>query len=73
MDKESAAFQVALGRDENGKTVPTIVVSLGQEEFAVMLSRAEAKELALDLLAAEAQCAGRQVVTVSRTDGNFDS
>lgn len=73
MDKESAAFQVALGRDENGKTVPTIVVSLGQEEFAVILSRAEAKELALDLLAAEAQCAGRQVVTVSRTDSNFDS
>lgn len=74
MDQETTgAFQIVIGRDENAKTVPMIIVTIQEFEATVMLTRQEARALALDLLAAEAQCAGRQVVAVERTDGNLSS
>jgi hypothetical protein len=74
MDQETtAAFQVAIGRDANGKTVPMVIVKIQEFEAIVMLTRPEARALALDILAAEARCAGRQVVAVERTDGNLNS
>ena len=74
MDKETTgAFQIAIGLDENAKTVPMIIVTIQDFEAAVILTRQEARALALDLLAVEAQCAGRQVVAVERSDGNLSS
>lgn len=70
---QAISIQAVTGRDDNGNTIPCIVVTMNGESFLIYLDRPSAKRFAMDILAAEASCNGRQVQPVERFDGNMDS
>ena len=72
-DETTAGFTVTIGRDENGNTTPMIIVKTEEIEMAVIMDRGAAREFALELLAAEASCGGRQILALDRIDGNFNA
>lgn len=72
MDQKTS-FTVMTGRDDNGLTVPYLVVYIGEDEYVIQLTKEAAKELGLSLIEAEAQCRGRNVVRVERKDGELNS
>lgn len=72
-DGAKAGFQVLTGRDEKGNTVPVIRVVSGETDILVMMTRGDARRMALDIMEVEASCDGRQIQAVERQDGNYDS
>lgn len=70
---QTIKIQAVTGRDDNGNTIPVIIVTMNNESFMIYLDRPSAKRFAMDILAAEASCNGRQVQPVERFDGNMDS
>jgi len=73
MDQRTTGFAVALGRDEDGNVCPVIIIYLDDQEFAVRIDRETARSMAIELLEIEAQCGGRQIAIVKRTDGKLDA
>lgn len=67
--EEETGLAVAIGRNDDGKTVPVIIISINGEDLAVLMDSESAKQLALDILEVEAQCGGRQITAVQRSDG----